>query len=61
MHNTSYMLNSFLQNIKYNSYWEMEFLKQATYIRYVIAKLSKFVQIFMQNSSDSFYRGFVDN
>ena len=61
MHNTSYMLNSLLRKIKYNSYWEMKFLKQATYIRYVIAKLSKFVQICMQNSSDSFYRGFFDN
>ena len=32
----------------------MEFLKRAAYIRYVIAKLSKFVQISMQTSSDSF-------
>ena len=32
----------------------MKFLKWATYIRYVIAKLSKFVQISMLASSDSF-------
>ena len=33
---------------------ENEFLKQATYIRHAIAKLSKFVQISMQASLDSF-------
>ena len=32
----------------------MKLLKQATYIRYVLAKLSKFVQINTQTSSDSF-------
>ena len=32
----------------------MKFLKQATYIRYVIARLSKFVQINIQTSLDSF-------
>ena len=32
----------------------MTFMKQATYIRYAIAKLSNFIQISMQNSSDSF-------
>ena len=42
------------QRIKYNSYWKMIFLKQATYIRYVIAKLSKFVQISMLTSTESF-------
>ena len=42
-----------LQRIKHNLYWKMNFLKQATYIRYVIAKVSKFVQISMQISSDS--------
>ena len=31
-----------------------EFLKQATYIRHVTAKLSKFVQISIQASLDSF-------
>ena len=39
----------------------MIFLKLATYIRYVIAKLSKFIQIDIQTSSDSFYRGFFEN
>ena len=32
----------------------MKLLKRAAYVRYVIAKLSKFVQISMQTSSDSF-------
>ena len=32
----------------------MKFLKEATHIRYVLGKLSKFVQISKQNSSDSF-------
>ena len=32
----------------------MKFLKQATYIGYEIAKVSKFVQINMQTFSDSF-------
>ena len=36
----------------------MKILKQATGIRHVLAKLSKFVQIGQQVSSDSFYRGF---
>ena len=35
---------------KHNLYWKMKFLKQATSIRYVIAKLSTFVQISMQTS-----------
>ena len=33
-----------LQRIKHNFYWTMKFLKQTTLIRYVTAKLSKFVQ-----------------
>ena len=32
----------------------MKFLKQATNVRYVIAKLLKFVQLNMQTFSDSF-------
>ena len=32
----------------------MKFMKQATYIRYAMAKLSNFIQISMQNSSDPF-------
>ena len=36
-----------LQRIKHNFYWKMKFLKQATYNGYVIAKLSKCVQISM--------------
>ena len=33
-----------LQRIKRNFYWKNFFLKQATYISYVTAKLSKFIQ-----------------
>ena len=33
----------------------MKFLKQATYIRYVLAKLSKSAQITTQTSSDFFF------
>ena len=43
-----------LQRIKHNLYWKMKFLEQATYIRYDIAKLSKYVQISMLASSDYF-------
>ena len=32
----------------------MKFLKQATYIKYVTTKLSKFIQIDKQASPDSF-------
>ena len=43
-----------LQRIKHNFYWKMKFVKQATYIGYVIAKLSKSVQISMLTSFESF-------
>ena len=43
-----------LKRSKHNLFWKMKFLKQATYIRYVIAKLSIFIQIKMQASSDCF-------
>ena len=33
------------QRIKHNFYWKMKVLKHATYSRYVIAKLSKLVEI----------------
>ena len=39
----------------------MKLLKQAIYIRYVLAKLSKFVQISTQTSPIPFYRGFFEN
>ena len=42
-----------LQGIKHNLYWKMNFFKWGTYIRYVITKLSKFIQISMQASWDS--------
>ena len=41
------------QRIKNDHYCKIKFLKRAIYIRYVIAKLSKFIQISMQSSSDS--------
>ena len=44
----------YLQRIEHNLNWEITFLKQTTYIRYVIAKLLKFVLISVQTSSDSF-------
>ena len=34
----------------------MELVKQAAYIRYVIAKISKFVQVNMPTFSTSFFR-----
>ena len=40
---------SCLQRIKHNFYWQMKYLKQTTFIRYVLANLSKFVQISMLN------------
>ena len=43
-----------LQRIKHNFSWKTTFLKQATYIRYVLTKLSKFVQISMLDSTESF-------
>ena len=43
-----------LQWIWHNLFWKMIFFKQATCIRYVLAKLSKFVQISTMTSSDSF-------
>ena len=39
----------------------MKFLKQSTYIRYLITKLSKLVQISMLTSSDSLDKGFFEN
>ena len=36
--------------------WEMKFLKQTTYVSYVITKLSKSVQINKRTSSDSFIK-----
>ena len=50
-----------LERIKHNLYWKFKFLKQASYIRCVIAKLSKFIQISMQTFSNSFYRQFFEN
>ena len=49
------------KEIRHSFYWKMKILKQATYIRYVVAKLLKFVQISMLTYSDSFYRGSFEN
>ena len=43
-----------LQRVKRNFYWKMKFLKQATYIIYETAKLSKFVQNSTVTSTESF-------
>ena len=43
-----------LQRMKQNFYWKVKFLKQASYVRYVIAKLLRFVQISMQTYSEFF-------
>ena len=48
-----------LQRMKHNFYWGMKFLKQATYIRYVIENLSKFVQISMLTFTESFLEDFL--
>ena len=45
--------------IKHSLYWKMRFLKQPAYIRYVTAKLSKFVKIKMHTSLDSFLQGIL--
>ena len=50
-----------LQRIKHNLYWKMTFLNWATYIWYVVAKLSKFVKISTQIRQIPFYRGFFEN
>ena len=42
------------KRIKHNLSRKIKLLKQATYIKYVITNLSKFFQINMQVSSDSF-------
>ena len=43
------------QRIKHNLYWKLNFLKQGTYNRYLLVKLSKFVQISTLTFSDSFF------
>ena len=40
----------------HNLKWKMKFLKQATYTRDVLAKLSKFDQISTLTSLDSFFQ-----
>ena len=58
---TSSTLLLCLKRSKPNFFWKMKFFKQAPYIRYVIAKLSKFIQFDIPASWDSFYRGFFEN
>ena len=50
-----------LQRNKYNFYWKMKFLKRATYIRYVTAKQSKFVQTACRLRQIPFHGGFFEN
>ena len=49
------------KEVSTTSIGKTKFLKQATYIRDIIAKLSKFIQIDIQASSGSFYRGLFEN
>ena len=42
------------QKINHNLNWKMKYLKESTYITYLIGKLSKLVQIHMLASIDSF-------
>ena len=44
-----------LQKLKHSLCWGMQFLKKVTYIRVVIAKLSKFIQNSMQTFLYSFF------
>ena len=46
------------QRVEHNLSWKIKFFKTPTYIRYVIAKLSKLVQISMLVSPDSFLQRF---
>ena len=41
-----------LERIKHNPYWKMKFLKQTTYVRDVLVRLSKFAQTSTYTSSD---------
>ena len=50
-----------LQRMKHNLYWKMKLLNRATYIKYVIAKLSKFVHTSMRTSSDLFLQRILWN
>ena len=50
-----------LQRIRHNLYWKMKLLKQAIYIRHVIAELSKFIQSACKHFQIPFYRGFFEN
>ena len=56
--------NNLLENSAKIAAWKLvpallQFLKQALYIRYVTAELSKFIQISLQTSSDSFLQKFL--
>ena len=51
---TSFRLFKCFQKVKHNLFWKMNFLRKSTYIRYVIAELSKLIQISILASSDSF-------
>ena len=46
---------------KRNLYWKMKFLKQAPDISYELAEPSKLDKISILTSSNSFYRGFLEN
>ena len=50
-----------LQIIKHNLYWKMKLLRQATYIRYVLTKLSNLSKSAHRSPQIPFYRGFLEN
>ena len=53
--NSVYPKTFYLKSLlKHNLCWKIKFLKQSTYIKYVLAKLSKLVQISILAFSDSF-------
>ena len=50
-----------LQRIKRNLYWKVKFLKCPAFIRYVIAKISRFAKSTCTHPQSPFYRGFSEN
>ena len=50
----------FCKGLKHIIYWKTNFLKDATCIRYVLAKLPTFVQIALRTPLIPFYKGFFE-
>ena len=49
------------KEFKHSMYWKMKFLKEATCIRYLLAKSSKFVQSALRTPLIPFYKVFFEN